>query len=355
MNFFHKFTSFFYILSIYIVILHQYLKHNIMEIRVGDIVRSLTDKLEGKVCGFINNNTVNVYSDEYGFEIPVAISDLVVVKSDFKKEEKNEVSSQKQIDTSSHNSVFIAICPDNINNISHSTFSIYIINDTDRNCLFAVYTKRDDIYKCLEEGISEPYSSKFIERFSIRDFDSIESIYTQALIAKKGMKSIRPAIENEVKIKTSSLCKSGAYTHTKWFQTPSLLRDIISSDVDISVLEVKNIEPKKSDIPKGEKQFETQTTNPNIIEVDLHINMLLDDTKGMENKDMLEYQMDVFRKTMEENKLKRGKKIIFIHGKGDGILKQRILWELKAKYKRHNHQDASFKNYGYGATMVTIK
>ena len=93
----------------------------------------------------------------------------------------------------------------------------------------------------------------------------------------------------------------------------------------------------------------------NMLEIDLHISQLLETTAGMESKDMLEYQLDVFRKTLEEYKLRRGQKIVFIHGKGDGVLKQRILWELQTKYKRFQHQDASFKQYGYGATMVTIK
>ena len=93
----------------------------------------------------------------------------------------------------------------------------------------------------------------------------------------------------------------------------------------------------------------------NIVEIDLHCHELLETTAGMNNKDILEYQLEVFRKTMEEYKLRKGQKIIFIHGKGDGILRQRILWELQTKYKRHHHQDASFKQYGYGATMVTIK
>ena len=92
-----------------------------------------------------------------------------------------------------------------------------------------------------------------------------------------------------------------------------------------------------------------------VVEIDLHCHELLETTAGMNNKDILEYQLEIFRKTMEEYKLRKGQKIIFIHGKGDGILRQRILWELQTKYKRHHHQDASFKQYGYGATMVTIK
>jgi len=53
--------------------------------------------------------------------------------------------------------------------------------------------------------------------------------------------------------------------------------------------------------------------------------------------------------------LKKGQKIVFIHGKGEGILRNAIINELRYKYKQNNDQDASFQEYGYGATQVTIK
>ncbi len=93
----------------------------------------------------------------------------------------------------------------------------------------------------------------------------------------------------------------------------------------------------------------------NIVEVDLHIDALLDDTTGMGNAEMLNYQMDVFRKTLDEYRSNTGQKIVFIHGKGDGVLRRAILDELKRKYRNYSSQDASFREYGYGATMVTIK
>ena len=51
---------------------------------------------------------------------------------------------------------------------------------------------------------------------------------------------------------------------------------------------------------------------------------------------------------------KKGQKIVFIHGKGDGVLRKAILQELKYKYKNYESQDASFREYGFGATMVII-
>ena len=53
-------------------------------------------------------------------------------------------------------------------------------------------------------------------------------------------------------------------------------------------------------------------------------------------------------------KNKKGQKIVFIHGKGEGTLRRAILDELRTKYKEYSSQDASFREYGFGATMVTI-
>ena len=115
-----------------------------------------------------------------------------------------------------------------------------------------------------------------------------------------------------------------------------------------ALLQKKN--PKK---PKSQPIVKPQKHN-DIIEVDLHINELLDNTTNMTNSEMLDYQLGVFNKTLNEYKDKKGQKIVFIHGKGEGVLRNAILKELKSKYRNYSYQDASFREYGFGATMVTI-
>lgn len=75
---------------------------------------------------------------------------------------------------------------------------------------------------------------------------------------------------------------------------------------------------------------------------------------GMGNAEILNYQLDKFREVMEKYKTKREQKIVFIHGKGDGVLRKALIDELKRKYSNCRYQDASFQEYGFGATMVTI-
>ena len=47
--------------------------------------------------------------------------------------------------------------------------------------------------------------------------------------------------------------------------------------------------------------------------------------------------------------------IALAEGKGEGVLRQTLIHELNYRYKSCTYQDASFQEYGYGATQVTIK
>ena len=87
----------------------------------------------------------------------------------------------------------------------------------------------------------------------------------------------------------------------------------------------------------------------------LHASELLETTAGMSAGDILKYQVGIFHKTLQEHSREKGRKIVFIHGKGDGVLRNAILHELNYRYKQYTHQDASFQEYGFGATQVTIR
>ena len=46
---------------------------------------------------------------------------------------------------------------------------------------------------------------------------------------------------------------------------------------------------------------------------------------GMGNAEILNYQLDKFREVMRSTKPKREQKIVFIHGKGDGVLRKALI------------------------------
>ncbi|MDE6026679.1 MAG: Smr/MutS family protein [Muribaculaceae bacterium] len=92
-----------------------------------------------------------------------------------------------------------------------------------------------------------------------------------------------------------------------------------------------------------------------LIEIDLHIYELVDTTAGMDNYAMLQFQLDTVRKTMKSHSRRIGQKIVFIHGKGDGVLRKEVRALLAKEYASCDVQDASFLKYGFGATEVTVR
>lgn len=103
--------------------------------------------------------------------------------------------------------------------------------------------------------------------------------------------------------------------------------------------------------------FAKKTQQPhtdNVIEVDLHIDALLDHTEGLSPSVLMNTQLTEFRIIMERNIRKHGQRIVFIHGKGDGTLREALLKELRYRYRTCTYEDAPFQKYGHGATLVTI-
>lgn len=118
--------------------------------------------------------------------------------------------------------------------------------------------------------------------------------------------------------------------------------------------EVKKVIKLKE--PARQPQTQLKVETPELVEVDLHMHELVDSTAGLSNKEMLDFQMKKFNEQMEAAIANHNvKKIVFIHGLGNGVLKQELRRELSTRYKKYPFQDASFQEYGYGATMVILR
>ncbi|WP_111684243.1 Smr/MutS family protein [Winogradskyella tangerina] len=125
--------------------------------------------------------------------------------------------------------------------------------------------------------------------------------------------------------------------------------EIAVYDADIeSVKQEKEIKKRKSAPAVKPKERHTPK-----FEVDLHIHHLTDSTKGMTNFDMLNLQLDTARRQLEFAIKKRIPKMVFIHGVGEGVLRQE-LETLLGRYNNVQFYDADYKTYGLGATEVRI-
>lgn len=134
--------------------------------------------------------------------------------------------------------------------------------------------------------------------------------------------------------------------------------DLIRIDIEQSDLEKTMVLPEhlsqKSDYVKPRKGIKTKNKNIHepLMEVDLHIEKLVKSTKGMDNYDILSIQLDTTKHKLEFAIRNKIPKIIFIHGVGEGVLKEEIRY-LCQRYSV-SITDASYQKYGMGATEVYI-
>ena len=88
-------------------------------------------------------------------------------------------------------------------------------------------------------------------------------------------------------------------------------------------------------------------------EVDLHAEEILESQVGMTNHEILTKQISVFKSLLAQARSKHIRKLIVIHGVGQGVLKSELSDVLK-KESDLEYYDADYREYGKGATEITL-
>lgn len=352
--------------------------------KIGDKVRFLSETGGGIVAGFQGNNIVLV-EDEDGFQIPVRTNEVVVVgtddynikidsvgKKDTKKDIENEPADRPVTFRAKPEerkggdvlSVYLAFVPIDSREITNTKFEAYIVNDSNYYINYSYTAAEGASWHLRSTGEVEPNTKLFIEEFDRETLNTLERVCVQ-LIAYKRDKTFmsKPPVDAQIRIDTVKFYKLHTFKENDFFEQPALLYTVIENDKVVRplVIDAKKLKQEMT------RKISDDNKNPHVqparkqqdkdapIVIDLHANELLETTSGLSAADILNHQLDVFRKTMDEYKSKTGTKLIFIHGKGEGVLRHAIIHELNYRYKRCPYQDASFQEYGYGATQVTIK
>ena len=108
-------------------------------------------------------------------------------------------------------------------------------------------------------------------------------------------------------------------------------------------------EAKESEI----LQFVSAHGKKTYLEVDLHINELVDRTGHLTNHQMVNIQLDQFKRLLRLAKKEKYQKMVVIHGVGEGVLRAEIR-HILSKIENCNFHDADFERYGKGATEILL-
>lgn len=129
----------------------------------------------------------------------------------------------------------------------------------------------------------------------------------------------------------------------------------ITGNNAINITELEAARIKEEDRPQRKQTNVPKPKERNVpkMEVDLHINQLVRYSKRMDNHEMLTLQLDTAKRQLEFAIQKRIQKVVFIHGVGEGVLKEELKYLFK-RYENISYYDADYQKYGSGATEVYI-
>lgn len=369
-----------------------------MQFNIGSKVRFLND-VGGGVVTRVKKDVVWVKTED-GFEMPSDKSELVVVEDatevksetkvpevkvepwliikseepvfpDFNEsyiENKQKVFTISDIDKELNNpfpSLFLAFVLKDEKNWNISDFDLYFINDSNYEVFYNIVSKYRTEYAQLENNIIESDTKSFITTVKRSDLNDISEFVIQAIAYKKGIYNPQMPFENRIKIRPAKFFKQNSFLENDFFEEKAIVYQVgAGMEIKLDVDEIDREELKKIIDKKEFFQPQSKKSNDNVAEkvsavaieeVDLHIEKIIPDFMGMSNAEMLISQISHFRTKLESAILRNVKKIVFIHGIGNGTLKHELRKVLDDHYHDLKYQDASFKEYGYGATLVFIR
>ncbi len=339
-----------------------------LKIKEGDKVKFLNDVGGGTITKIIDKDTALILNDT-GFEIPVLIKELLpepekfVYNTEFKpsaiQPEKKVVEEKTSYTESSDINFFLAFVPVDQKQKNDSDLDVYLINDSNYFVFYNYALLKDEKYESIT-GQTEPNLKVKIAHYKLNQLSDTLNITLQLIWFDKRRYHLKEPFSDHFKIKAARFLKENVYVENDFFDESAFIIPVFEEcamQKAMEKIEKQDIQNSIDEKEKTGKALESirNTTNKDTKEVDLHLHELLEQDAGMSDHDKLEYQMEIFHKEIANALKENYRRIIFIHGVGKGSLRMKITQELQTKYKQYRFQDASFREYGYGATMVLLR
>lgn len=352
-----------------------------MKFRIGDKVKFLNDTSKGIVTGFMNEKIVLVKIEE-GFEVPVLKDEIIPTGDSIEYSESflmqggetnndqgdkdnltgNEYTDSESPDEQRNQIIKIAYIHAAQTEDDSPHFELYLINDGPYNIYYNLGKQKAGNVNFISGEKLEADTKILIRDGDINELDAIgKKLRFHCIFFKDGIFRFLVPFNTIIDISSVDLLQQKYYKENDYFDEEAVIIPVYSDKIKDDVSDKKEIremylskEIKNKDIPVDRKP-KPEKKSSDIIEIDLHITEILDDHHGMSNGEMLQIQLDRFTTALEEAFKTDQKKIVFIHGLGNGKLKFEVRKLLDTKYNHLVYQDASFKEYGYGATLVYLK
>ncbi|MGZ4118441.1 MAG: Smr/MutS family protein [Bacteroidia bacterium] len=131
--------------------------------------------------------------------------------------------------------------------------------------------------------------------------------------------------------------------------------DIVEEEVTIPKIDLSKVLFQKRNHPDLQKKSKPHVSNNPAyeMEIDLHIEELVDTHSGMSNAEIIQIQLKHFQNALDKAISEHCRKLVVIHGVGNGRLKSEVQ-AILSSHKNLRFHDGSYAKYVYGATEIVI-
>ncbi len=353
-----------------------------MKFKVGDRVNFLNDTGGGVIKAVIDSKMVKIETED-GFEMPVLASELIM---DFRAEENARASFPRSAPVhpvkpepepepeenritlinpwgkiKEEHGIFLAYEPHERQWVLTGLIDVFVINHTSHDIVYNLFLIQDEILRGIDFSLVPAHSKTLIDTIDRDEIENWSRGFLQIMFHDDSPDQVFFPVHSVIDIKANRFFKEGSYRSSGLLQGRSILVSIAPAGT-FEVASLDGSERKfdktgKAELAKPLKEkplIDKHRTEPGVAVVDLHIAELLDNISGFTSHDMFNLQISYFKKALESALSNDYHKVTFIHGVGNGVLKNAIVEELK-EYEVVESKMASISKFGVGAIDVVIK
>ncbi|MGA3015376.1 MAG: DUF2027 domain-containing protein [Bacteroidales bacterium] len=350
-----------------------------MEIKVGDKVKFLNTTGGGVVRKIIDSRLVSV-AIEGGFEIPVQASELLVINPvdagsrffhesfEVQEEPAGESASEYQssepeelpvsvIRSRKSEDIFMIFVPHDQKWLITGNMDIFLVNNTSYDVIYNHFRKKEDgEWEGMNYGSLAAGTRLLIATINRDELPLWTEGCLQFLFHKNKCHEVPRPFNAEFLISGKKFYSEESYRDSLFIAGKAIIVKIASISMEEEKKNIVKVDPVSTDSAKvNSDDFILKHKNGDReAEVDLHIHELVDDPTGFEKVEILEFQKNYFIRCLESAIASNFLKVTFIHGVGNGVLREVILDFLK-KQEGIEYLDAPMQKYGVGAIEVHIR
>lgn len=233
-------------------------------------------------------------------------------------------------------------------------FKIYLVNQTELHLNFQYLFKLNGATSFELKSDIHPLQDFYLHDVPLEQFNDSPKFDVEFSLAVPDKKKA-PHVETSLKLRAKQIFQKISETRMK--QEAHFTYPLLETYPD-------RVEEEKPDLGKlanaGFKIYEHGKVNRQHLEparsvVDLHIEKLTDQWKGLNNAAILDLQLKTFEKFYELALLHHLPQLIVIHGVGSGKLRDEIHDLLRLKKEVKSFVNQFHPNFGFGATEIYFK